>query len=58
VFERVIREPGRCRLNPIETYTLDGDEYAASGSAEPGTVTTLPAFAPIALDPGTLLRMR
>lgn len=42
----------------VETYTLDGDEYAPSGTAKPGVVTTLPAFAPVALDPGTLLRMR
>ncbi|WP_406296376.1 Uma2 family endonuclease [Embleya sp. NBC_00888] len=42
----------------VETHTLDGDEYAPSGTAKPGVVTTLPAFAPVALDPGTLLRMR
>lgn len=42
----------------VETYTLDGDAYVASASAKPGIETTLPAFAPVTLDPGTLLRMR
>ncbi|MFI1579719.1 Uma2 family endonuclease [Embleya sp. NPDC020630] len=41
----------------IETYTLDGDVYVASGSAAPGAVATLPALTPITLDPGTLLRL-
>ncbi|MGC0421523.1 Uma2 family endonuclease [Embleya sp. AB8] len=42
----------------IETYTLDGERYAPTATAKPGTATTLPAFTPITLDPGTLLRMR
>ncbi|MGW9207944.1 Uma2 family endonuclease [Embleya sp. NPDC055664] len=42
----------------IETYILDGDAYEPSASAKPGVATTLPAFAPVTLDPGTLLRMR
>ncbi|MFE3200898.1 Uma2 family endonuclease [Embleya sp. NPDC059237] len=41
----------------IDTYTLDGDVYVASGSAAPGAVATLPALTPITLDPGTLLRL-
>ena len=42
----------------IETFALSGDEYVASGLAEPGAAVTLPGFASITLDPGTLLRMR
>ncbi|OPC82877.1 hypothetical protein B4N89_19770 [Embleya scabrispora] len=42
----------------IETYTLDGNVYEPSASAKPGIETTLLAFAPVTLDPGTLLRMR
>jgi Uma2 family endonuclease len=41
----------------VETFTLDGAEYVASGSAKAGAVVTLPAFAPITLDPGVLLRV-
>ncbi|MYV96760.1 Uma2 family endonuclease [Streptomyces sp. SID3343] len=45
------------KQSTIETFTLSGTEYVASGTAEPGAVVTLPAFTPITLDPGALLRV-
>lgn len=42
----------------VETFRLQGDEYVESGIAKAGSVNSLPAFAPITLDPATLLRMQ